>query len=93
MPNEENIIFTNHALEQMEKRYLRKNFVYYAWRNSREVSLGFTAYLRKVLSYGLNMAHTRYFWGAGVLFVVDVSDDQYVVITLYQRNDTNLKFK
>lgn len=87
------LVFTVHALEKLEERKLRKPYVYWAWHHSKEVSVSWDQRCLLFLKYGNCLDHLKYFWGLGIMFVVDVIDaEKPVLVTLYAHEDKKLKF-
>lgn len=88
------LTFTDHAIERLEERKLRRPYVYWAWKHAKEVVYSWNQLVELHIRHGSRMDHTKHFFGLGILFVVDISDsERWVLVTAYAREQRGLKLK
>lgn len=88
------LTFTDHAIERLEERKLRRPYVYWAWKHAKEVLYSWDQLVMLNIKHGAQMHHIKHFWGLGILFVIDTTEpDRWVLITAYPREQKDLKLK
>lgn len=89
-----NLTFTDHAIERLEQRKLRRPYVYWAWKHAKEVIYSWDQTCLLYIRHGSQMDYIKHFFGLGILFVVDIREpERWVLITAYAREQKDLKLK